>query len=153
MAKHKLQYPLFHIPPSENGDCFFTIASFTTTYTYIHKDGRISASKCKSRHLKKRLNEARVRSKIGKLHTMCVCLCVETRGIHDGISEAEQRITSWKTSLLLQIRIWWNKMVLGKHTNVKLKSLSQSSKDTVRVKKELVNNKKHAPAKGNIQII
>ena len=44
-------------------------------------------------------------------------------------------------------------MVLGKHTNVKLKSLSQSSKDTVRVKKELVNNKKHAPAKGNIQII
>ena len=84
---------------------------------------------------------------------MCVCLCVETRGIHDGISEAEQRITSRKTSLMLQIRIWWNKMVLGKHTNVKLKSLSQSSKDTVRVKKELVNNKKHAQAKGNIQII
>ena len=67
---------------------------------------------------------------------MCVCLCVETRGIQDGISEAEQRITSWKTSLLLQIRIWWNKMVLGKHTNVKLKSLSQSSKDTVRVKQD-----------------
>ena len=42
---------------------------------------------------------------------------------------------------------------ISKHTNVKLKLLSQSSEDAVRVRKELVNNKKLALAKGNIQII
>ena len=64
-------------------------------------------------------------------------------------------VTNWRINLLLQLRIWWNKKVfgIGKHTNVELKLLSQSSKDTVRVRKELVNNKKLAPAKGNIQII
>ena len=75
--------------------------------------------------------------------------------MYDGILEAGKESTSWKINILLQLRIRWNKKVfgIGKHTNVKLKLLSQSLEDTVRVRKELVNSKKLAPAKGNIQII